>query len=108
MEFNSFCQIELYLGGRVLDSIFYILIGHGALVLPLRAGWTRVRLRSSTAVLSLLRLRQRAKSRCSPSTHEQRLQELAWSLSVREQRLQELSRCSAQVAQGKWARGIER
>ncbi|MEH2319980.1 hypothetical protein [Nostoc sp.] len=31
MDFNSFCQIELYLGGRVLDWRFFILVGHGAL-----------------------------------------------------------------------------
>jgi hypothetical protein len=37
MDFNSFCQIELYLGGRVLDCLYFRLgngalgIGHGAL-----------------------------------------------------------------------------
>jgi hypothetical protein len=31
MDFNSFYQIELYLGRRVLDWRFYILIGDWAL-----------------------------------------------------------------------------
>ncbi|MEH2411213.1 hypothetical protein [Nostoc sp.] len=31
MDFNSFCQIELYLGGGVLDWRFFILVGHWAL-----------------------------------------------------------------------------